>query len=141
MTDDTEGISGIERLRLAIRRDRGEFAPSRPLTLCGEPDGTERRADAREPEQGVLYLPDYLLPEDPEQARQFLEDFARQRIEVVHRIMDHAARPGPGYWDGRCLVCSQPVDDHAGRLVCSQPVDDHAGRLARWCWRRARRRR
>jgi hypothetical protein len=131
MTDDTEGISGIERLRLAIRRDRGEFAPSRPLTLCGEPDGTERRADAREPEQGVLYLPDYLLPEDPEQARQFLEDFARQtrqRIEVVHRIMDHAARPGPGYWDGRCLVCSQPVDDHAGRL-------------ARWCWRRARRRR
>lgn len=28
-------------------------------------------------------------------------------------IDDHRARPGPGYWDWRCLECSEPVDDHA----------------------------
>lgn len=38
-------ITGIERLREAIRRDRGEFAPSGPVRLCGEPDGTEQRAE------------------------------------------------------------------------------------------------
>jgi hypothetical protein len=39
-------LSGPDRVRLAIARDRGAFAPSQPLTLCGTPDGTERRADA-----------------------------------------------------------------------------------------------
>lgn len=24
----------------------------------------------------------------------------------------HRPQPGPGYWDFRCLVCSQRVDDH-----------------------------
>ena len=38
-------LSGIERVRETIRRDRGERAPSGPVTLCGTPDGTEVRAE------------------------------------------------------------------------------------------------
>lgn len=38
-------VSGADRIREAIARDRGEFAPSQPVVLCGQPDGTERRAD------------------------------------------------------------------------------------------------
>lgn len=37
-------MTGPDRVREAIARDRGHFAPSRPVTLCGTPDGTERRA-------------------------------------------------------------------------------------------------
>jgi len=33
--------SGPDRIREAIARDRGHYAPSRPVTLCGTPDGTE----------------------------------------------------------------------------------------------------
>lgn len=29
-------------------------------------------------------------------------------------IWDHLAKPGPDYWDYRCLVCGEPVRDHAG---------------------------
>lgn len=32
----------------------------------------------------------------------------------------HLAKPGPGYWDYRCLVCGEPVENHqtiGGRLV------------------------
>jgi hypothetical protein len=87
---DSGDISGIERLRETIRRDRGGNAPGRPLVLCGEPDGTEVRADGQP-------------------------------------ILDHAPKPGPAYWEWRCLVCSQRVDHHAGIL-------------ARWRWRRAQRR-
>jgi hypothetical protein len=94
MSDDQRDISGIEALRQTIRQDRGEFAPSAPLALCGEADGTERRADGQQDASGP--------------------------------IMDHAPRPGPQYWDWRCLVCSQRVDDHAGLW-------------ARWRWRRTRR--
>ena len=25
----------------------------------------------------------------------------------------HAPKPGPLYWDWRCLVCGEPVADHA----------------------------
>lgn len=32
---------------------------------------------------------------------------------MIPPITDHGARPGPGYWDWRCLVCSEPVDEHA----------------------------
>lgn len=35
-------MTGIERVREAIARDRGHYAPSQPVTLCGTPDGTER---------------------------------------------------------------------------------------------------
>jgi hypothetical protein len=30
------------------------------------------------------------------------------------RVVDtwHRPKPGPGYWDWRCLVCSQRVDQH-----------------------------
>lgn len=38
-------------------------------------------------------------------------------------ILDHAPKPGPMYWDWRCLRCSEPVADHGGVL-------------ARWRWRR-----
>lgn len=40
-------------------------------------------------------------------------------------IYDHPPAPGPGYWDWRCLRCSEPVDRHAGLI-------------ARWRWRRLR---
>lgn len=39
-------LNGADRVREAIARDRGEYAPSGPVTLCGVPDGTELRADA-----------------------------------------------------------------------------------------------
>jgi hypothetical protein len=39
-------LTGTERIREAIARDRGHYAPNRPVTLCGHPDGSERRADA-----------------------------------------------------------------------------------------------
>lgn len=29
-------------------------------------------------------------------------------------IYDHKPRPGPQYWNWRCLVCSEPVNQHAG---------------------------
>lgn len=29
-------------------------------------------------------------------------------------IRDHLARPGPVYWDWRCLVCDQPCSRHIG---------------------------
>jgi hypothetical protein len=29
------------------------------------------------------------------------------------RINGHIARPGPGYWDWRCLVCDFPVAEHS----------------------------
>jgi hypothetical protein len=45
----------------------------------------------------------------------------------MSRIYDHPARPGPQYWDWRCLTCGQRVDDHAGPLE-------------RWRWRRRQRR-
>jgi hypothetical protein len=40
-------LTGPERIREAIARDRGHFAFSQPVTLCGQPDGTEVRADAQ----------------------------------------------------------------------------------------------
>lgn len=40
-------MTGPERIREAIARDRGDFAPDQPVTLCGQPDGTEVRADAQ----------------------------------------------------------------------------------------------
>jgi hypothetical protein len=40
--------TGPDRVREAIARDRGLYALGRRLTLCGEPDGTERRADQGE---------------------------------------------------------------------------------------------
>ena len=39
------GKNGADRVREAIARDRGDFAPAHPVMLCGQPDGTERRAD------------------------------------------------------------------------------------------------
>lgn len=39
-------MNGPDRVREAIRRDRGEYAPSGPVVLCGVPDGTERRVDS-----------------------------------------------------------------------------------------------
>ena len=29
----------------------------------------------------------------------------------------HAPRPGPGYWDWRCLRCDEPVDMHPSWLA------------------------
>jgi hypothetical protein len=37
--------SGPERVREAIKRDRGGYAPQGHLTLCGTDDGTAVRAD------------------------------------------------------------------------------------------------
>jgi hypothetical protein len=31
----------------------------------------------------------------------------------AYRVTDHAARPGPLYYDSRCLRCSEAVVDHA----------------------------
>jgi hypothetical protein len=31
-------------------------------------------------------------------------------------MIDHFARPGPGYWDWRCLRCGDPCDWHPTRL-------------------------
>jgi hypothetical protein len=42
-------------------------------------------------------------------------------------IEDHLARPGPLYWDFKCLVCDGLVDDHIG--------------LFRFWWRRIWRKR
>jgi hypothetical protein len=30
-----------------------------------------------------------------------------------YRVVDHAARPGPMYWDFRCLTCGDTVSAHA----------------------------
>lgn len=30
---------------------------------------------------------------------------------------DHLARPGPFYWDWRCLTCDQPCADHLGIIA------------------------
>lgn len=39
-------MTGPERVREAIERDRGgHLAPQLPVTICGQPDGTEMRAD------------------------------------------------------------------------------------------------
>lgn len=48
--------------------------------------------------------------------------------QIVERwpIDDHAARPGPMYWDWKCLTCDELVRLHAPFIV-------------RW-WRRWRRR-
>lgn len=41
-----EEMTGPERVREAIQRDRGgQLAPQLPVTICGQPDGTEMRAD------------------------------------------------------------------------------------------------
>lgn len=40
---------------------------------------------------------------------------------------DHAPHPGPGHWDFRCMVCDEPVRNHANALQ-------------RWLWRRRKRR-
>jgi hypothetical protein len=47
MREPTE-TTGLDRIRRAIAQQRGEFAPQQPVTLCGAPDGTERRADSWE---------------------------------------------------------------------------------------------
>lgn len=47
MTSDEKSQSGPDRIREAIARDRGDFAPGHPVTLCGRPDGTEVRADSQ----------------------------------------------------------------------------------------------
>lgn len=31
----------------------------------------------------------------------------------MYKIWDHAAYPGPDYWDFKCLVCSEEVKLHA----------------------------
>lgn len=38
----SQPVSGLERVLEDIRRDRGLYAPSGPVTLCGVPDGTEK---------------------------------------------------------------------------------------------------
>lgn len=43
-------------------------------------------------------------------------------------IRDHIARPGPFYWSWRCLICSEPVADHAGLL---DRIDGRLRRLTR----------
>jgi hypothetical protein len=42
-------VNGPDRVREAIARDRGHYAPAQPVRLCGQPDGTELRADATRP--------------------------------------------------------------------------------------------
>lgn len=34
--------------------------------------------------------------------------------EHVTEITNHLARPGPCYWDWRCLTCDQACADHIG---------------------------
>lgn len=50
---DEQRTSGADRVREAIARDRGHHAPSQPVTLCGAPDGTERRADWTPPPPAI----------------------------------------------------------------------------------------
>jgi hypothetical protein len=42
-------MTDSDRLRERIEQSKGLRAPSRPVTLCGAPDGTEVRADAPQP--------------------------------------------------------------------------------------------
>ena len=42
----SDGLTGPERVRQAIQRDRGgHLAPQLPVTICGEPDPGAMRAD------------------------------------------------------------------------------------------------
>jgi len=44
---EVEPLTGPDRVRAAIEHERGgRNAPRARLTLCGEPDGTERRVDS-----------------------------------------------------------------------------------------------
>lgn len=31
-------------------------------------------------------------------------------------MIEHLARPGPGYWEWRCLRCSEPCSQHTGLI-------------------------
>lgn len=46
---------------------------------------------------------------------------------MTRLVLDHRPRPGPGYWDWRCLTCSEDVALHGSWLE-------------RWRWRREQRR-
>ena len=52
------GRTGPERIREAIARDRGHYAPALPVPLCGQPDGTEVRADAQPTSEVRTPLPE-----------------------------------------------------------------------------------
>lgn len=53
--------TGPERIRASIARERSLYAPSAPVSLCGVPDGTERRVDAWEGRSGQLGAQEPLL--------------------------------------------------------------------------------
>lgn len=55
MTVEEGRPSGPDRVREAIARGRGHYAPAQPVTLCGQPDGTEKTVaewDRLGPERG-----------------------------------------------------------------------------------------